>query len=44
MKKLIEGQRELHGRIAHTYENLKKVDATKITASLIKATLEMLQT
>jgi len=44
MERLIAAQRDLHGRIARTYENLKKSGTAKLTPELVQSTLSVLKT
>ncbi|XP_036147020.1 uncharacterized protein LOC118647026 [Monomorium pharaonis] len=43
MEQLIDAQRELHGRIKRSTENLRKVGAAKITESHVRSTLSLLE-
>lgn len=43
MERLIDAQRELHGRIARTMENLRKVGTAKLSVALIRSTLTVLE-
>lgn len=42
MEKLIDTQRELHGRIARSIENLRKAGAAKMTIALIQSAMRVL--
>jgi len=44
MERLIAAQRDLHGHIARTYENLKKSGTAKLTPELVQSTLSVLET
>ncbi|XP_011687439.1 PREDICTED: uncharacterized protein LOC105449754 [Wasmannia auropunctata] len=43
MERLIGLQHELYGRIARTYENLKKSGASKISSALVRSSLAVLE-
>lgn len=44
MERLIDSQRELHGRISRTTENLRKAGAAKLSVALVQSTLAALET
>ena len=44
MEALIEAQVELYGRIARTYDSLRKSGSTKLTKALISTILRLLDT
>ncbi|KMQ84153.1 bel12-ag transposon polyprotein, partial [Lasius niger] len=43
MEALVAAQRELHGRIARSYENLRKVGTAKMSVALVKSALVNLE-
>lgn len=44
MERIIAAQRDLHGRIARTYENLKKSGSAKISLEIVQSMLGVLET